>query len=63
MPPRSMTLTLTEDDLKGIKLTGGDLIVTRDSKKYTFHYTEAGVEILLPPRPATPPWTARTPRT
>ena len=37
-------ITLTEDDLKDIKLTGGDLVVTRDGKKYTFHYTEAGVK-------------------
>lgn len=38
-------ITLTEDDLKDIKLTGGDLVVTRDGKKYTFHYTtKAGVE-------------------
>lgn len=37
-------ITLTEDDLKDIKLTGGDLVVTRDSKTYTFHYTEAGVK-------------------
>lgn len=38
-------ITLTEDELKGIKLTGGDLVVTRDGKKYTFHYTtKAGVE-------------------
>lgn len=37
-------IELTEDELKGIKLTGGDLIVTRDSKKYTFHYTKAGVK-------------------
>jgi len=41
-------ITLTEDDLKDIKLTGGDLIVTRDSKKYTFHYTEADVEYSTP---------------
>lgn len=33
-------ITLTEDDLKDIKLTGGDLIVTRDDKTYTFHYTK-----------------------
>lgn len=26
-------ITLTEDELKGIKLTGGDLVVTRDGKK------------------------------
>ena len=38
-------IELTEDDLKDIKLTGGDLVVTRDGKKYTFHYTtKAGVE-------------------
>ena len=37
-------ITLTEDELKGIKLTGGDLVVTRDGKTYTFHYTEAGVK-------------------
>lgn len=42
-------IELTEDELKGIKLTGGDLIVTRDSKKYTFHYTtKAGVEYSAP---------------
>ena len=41
-------ITLTEDDLKDIKLTGGDLVVTRDGKKYTFHYTEAGVEYSAP---------------
>lgn len=41
-------IELTEDELKGIKLTGGDLIVTRDSKKYTFHYTKAGVEYSEP---------------
>ena len=41
-------ITLTEDDLKDIKLTGGDLTVTRDGKKYTFHYTEAGVEYSTP---------------
>lgn len=41
-------IELTEDELKGIKLTGGDLIVTRDSKKYTFHYTEADVEYSTP---------------
>lgn len=41
-------ITLTEDDLKDIKLTGGDLVVTRDGKKYTFHYTEAGVEYSTP---------------
>lgn len=41
-------IELTEDELKGIKLTGGDLIVTRDSKKYTFHYTKAGVEYSTP---------------
>ena len=41
-------ITLTEDDLKDIKLTGGDLIVTRDGKTYTFHYTEAGVEYSKP---------------
>lgn len=37
-------IELTEDDLKDIKLTGGDLVVTRDGKTYTFHYTEAGVK-------------------
>lgn len=42
-------ITLTEDDLKDIKLTGGDLVVTRDGKKYTFHYTtKAGVESSAP---------------
>lgn len=41
-------IELTEDELKGIDLTGGDLIVTRDGKKYTFHYTEAGVEYSTP---------------
>lgn len=41
-------IELTEDELKGINLTGGDLIVTRDSKKYTFHYTKAGVEYSAP---------------
>lgn len=42
-------IELTEDELEGIKLTGGDLIVTRDSKKYTFHYTtKAGVEYSAP---------------
>ena len=41
-------IELTEDDLKDIKLTGGDLVVTRDGKKYTFHYTEAGVEYSAP---------------
>lgn len=41
-------ITLTEDDLKDIKLTGGDLVITRDGKKYTFHYTEAGVEYSAP---------------
>lgn len=41
-------ITLTEDDLKDIKLTGGDLVVTRDGKKYTFHYTEAGVKSSTP---------------
>ncbi len=41
-------ITLTEDDLKDIKLTGGDLVVTRDGKKYTFHYTEAGVKYSAP---------------
>lgn len=42
-------ITLTEDDLKDIKLTGGDLVVTRDGKKYTFHYTtKAGVEYSAP---------------
>lgn len=37
-------IELTEDDLKDIKLTGGYLVVTRDGKTYTFHYTEAGVK-------------------
>lgn len=41
-------IELTEDDLKDIKLTGGDLVVTRDGKTYTFHYTEAGVEYSTP---------------
>lgn len=42
-------ITLTEDELKGIKLTGGDLVVTRDGKKYPFHYTtKAGVEYSAP---------------
>lgn len=41
-------IELTEDDLKDIKLTGGDLVVTRDGKKYTFHYTEAGVKYSTP---------------
>lgn len=41
-------IELTEDDLKDIKLTGGDLVVTRDGNKYTFHYTEAGVEYSTP---------------
>lgn len=41
-------IELTEDELKGIKLTGGDLIVTRDGKKYTFHYTKAGVKYSAP---------------
>ena len=41
-------ITLTEDDLKDIKLTGGDLVVTRDGKKYTFHYTKAGVKYSAP---------------
>ena len=41
-------IELTEDELKGINLTGGDLIVTRDSKKYTFHYTKAGVKYSAP---------------
>ena len=42
-------IELTEDDLKDIKLTGGDLVVTRDGKKYTFHYTtKAGVEYSAP---------------
>ena len=36
-------ITLTEDELKGIDLAGGDLKVTRDSKTYTFHYTAEGV--------------------
>ena len=41
-------ITLTEDDLKDINLTGGDLVVTRDGKKYTFHYTEADVKYSTP---------------
>lgn len=42
-------IELTEDDLKDIKLTGGDLVVTRDGKKYTFHYTtKAGVKYSAP---------------
>lgn len=41
-------IELTEDELKGIKLTGGDLIVTRKDKTYTFHYTKAGVEYSAP---------------
>lgn len=41
-------IELTEDELKGIDPTGGDLTVTRDGKKYTFHYTEAGVEYSTP---------------
>lgn len=41
-------ITLTEDDLKDIKLTGGDLVVTRDGKQYTFHYTEADVKYSAP---------------
>lgn len=41
-------IELTEDDLKDIKLTGGDLVVTRDGKKYTFHYTEADVKYSTP---------------
>lgn len=41
-------IDLTKDELKDIKLTGGDLVVTRDGKKYTFHYTEAGVEYSTP---------------
>lgn len=41
-------IELTEDDLKDIKLTGGDLIVTRDGKQYTFHYTEADVKYSAP---------------
>lgn len=41
-------IELTEDELKGIKLTGGDLIVTRKDKTYTFHYTKAGVEYSTP---------------
>lgn len=41
-------ITLTEDDLKDIKLTGGDLVVTRDGKTYTFHYTEADVKYSAP---------------
>lgn len=41
-------IELTENDLKDIKLTGGDLVVTRDGKKYTFHYTEADVKYSTP---------------
>ena len=41
-------ITLTEDELKDIDPTGGDLTVTRDGKTYTFHYTEAGVEYSTP---------------
>ena len=41
-------IELTEDELKGIKLTGGDLIVTRKDKTYTFHYTKAGVKYSAP---------------
>ena len=41
-------ITLTEDDLKDINLTGGDLVVTRDGKQYTFHYTEADVKYSAP---------------
>ena len=41
-------IELTEDELKNIKLTGGDLIVTRKDKTYTFHYTKAGVEYSAP---------------
>lgn len=41
-------IELTEDDLKDIKLTGGDLVVTRDGKQYTFHYTEADVKYSAP---------------
>lgn len=41
-------IDLTKDELKGIDPTGGDLVVTRDGKKYTFHYTEAGVEYSAP---------------
>lgn len=41
-------IELTEDELKNIKLTGGDLIVTRKDKTYTFHYTKAGVKYSAP---------------
>lgn len=41
-------IDLTKDELKDIKPTGGDLIVTRDGKTYTFHYTGAGVEYSTP---------------
>lgn len=38
-------IDLTKDELKGIDLTGGDLTVIRDGKKYTFHYTGADVTV------------------
>lgn len=38
-------IDLTKDELKGIDLTGGDLTVIRDGKKYTFHYTGATVTV------------------
>ena len=38
-------IDLTKDELKGINLTGGDLTVIRDGKKYTFHYTGATVTV------------------
>ena len=41
-------ITLTDAELASIKLTGGDLKVTRDSKTYTFHYTRAGVAYSTP---------------
>lgn len=41
-------IELTEDELKNIKPTGGTLEVTRESKKYTFRYTKAGVEYSAP---------------
>ena len=41
-------IELTEDELKGIDLTGDTLTVTRDGKTYTFHYTEAGVKYSEP---------------
>lgn len=36
-------IELTEDDLKGIDLTGGTLTVTRDGKTYTFQYQGAKI--------------------